>query len=130
MLISTAVLFHLNRNASIPSHFFLLILDRCQSDCSLYFDNGKFHNFLIMLASEAAQSQSVKRISSNTRVSGAFWSLNDDVDKRMNKVQFDDGSCQDVYKNRLCVKSHFASLLSDAIPPLIQDDPDRPPQGD
>jgi hypothetical protein len=104
-----------------------------------------------MLASEAAQSQSraVKRISSNTRVSGTFGPLIDDVnnrgrrkraqifgtelhalDKGMYKVQFDDGSCRDVYANRLHVESRFASLPPDVIPPRMQDDPDRPPQGE
>jgi hypothetical protein len=104
-----------------------------------------------MLASEAAQSQSraVKRISSNTRVSGTFGPLIDDVnnrgrrkrarifgtvlhalDKGMYKVQFDDGTSQDVYANRLRVESRFSSLPPDVIPPRIQDDPDRPPQGD
>jgi len=48
----------------------------------------------------------------------------------MYKVQFDDGSCQDVYANRLHVESRFASLPPDVIPPRMQDDPDRPPQGE
>jgi len=33
----------------------------------------------------------------------------------MYKVQFDDGTCQDVYASRLHVESHFASLPPDAI---------------
>ncbi len=120
------MLFHLNRNASLPSKFFKFIFDICRNDRSLYFLNGEFHNILIMLASEAVKSQScaVKRISSNTHVLGTFGPLIDDVknrghrkrarifgtvlhalDKGMYKVQFDDGSCQDVYANRLCVKS-------------------------
>jgi hypothetical protein len=105
-----------------------------------------------MLASEAVQAQSraVKRISSNTRVSGTFTfgPLIDDpsnsrrrkraqiygtvlhaFDKGMYKVQFDDGTCQDVYANRLCIESRFASLPPDIIAPRMQDDPQRPPQG-
>jgi hypothetical protein len=52
------------------------------------------------------------------------------LDKGMYRVQFDDGTFQDVYVNRLHVESRFASLPPDVIPPRIQDDPDRPPQGD
>jgi hypothetical protein len=104
-----------------------------------------------MLASEVAplQPHAVKRISSNTRISGRFGPLIDDgndtrhrkrahilgtvlhaLDKGMYRVQFDDGTFQDVYANRLHVKSHFASLPPDIIPHRLQDDPDRPPQGD
>ncbi len=52
------------------------------------------------------------------------------LDKGMYRVQFDDGTSQDVFANRLCVESNFASLPRDVLPPHIQDDPDRPPQGD
>jgi hypothetical protein len=107
--------------------------------------------FFIMLASEAVQAQSraVKRISSSTRVSGTFGPLIDDpsnrrrgkraqifgtvlhaLDKGMYKVQFDDGTCQDVYAKRLCIESCFASILPDIIVPRMQDDPQRPPQGE
>jgi hypothetical protein len=52
------------------------------------------------------------------------------LDKGMYEVQFDDGTCQEAYANRLCVESHFASLPPDVIAPRMQDDPQRPHQGD
>jgi hypothetical protein len=48
----------------------------------------------------------------------------------MYKVQFEDGTCQDVYANRLHVESCFASLPPDVIAPRMQDDTKRPPQGE
>ena len=102
-----------------------------------------------MLATAAAQPQprAVKRISSNTRVSGTFGPLINDgndtrhhkrarifgtvlhaLDKGMYRVQFDDGTSQGVFANKLRVESRFASLPPDVIPPRIEDDPDRPPQ--
>jgi len=96
----------------------------------------------------SSQSCAVKRIASNTRVSGTFGALIDDpsnrrrkrarifgtvlhaLDKGMYQVQFDDGTCQDVYANRLRVESRFSSLPPDVIPPRMQDDPQRPPQGE
>jgi hypothetical protein len=96
----------------------------------------------------ASQSRAVKRIASNTRVSGTFGALIDDpsnrrrkrarifgtvlhaLDKGMYQVQFDDGTCQDVYANRLRVESRYSSLPLDVIPPRMQDDPQRSPQGE